>query len=397
MLLILALFFLVLAAHPFTTYPISLFLLKRFQKPKKLVFEDRKTPPTVVFLVTAYNEESVIVAKAENLLRLAATVPSCKIFIYVDAASDNTAALLEPYRDRMTIVVGETRRGKYYGLEILFKMTNSDILVFTDANVMLDEQALKVLCRHFEDPTVGCVSGHLVYYNGDESPTAFVGSAYWRFEEAIHQLESDTVGVIGVDGSLYAIRRKMHGPVPPGFMDDFYISMRILLSGYAVVRAPDALAMERAGSCERQEFRRKIRIGCEAFNVHKVLQHEIRHARPGILYAYVSHKLLKWLIAYNFALAALFAIAAAYSSFSALSVTLTLLTVLVLAGGAWLLKIPPSRQIGSALIAFTGTAVGVANSIRGKRYQAWDPITTARAKPDAACPAVPLTEDLPRQ
>src|SRR6185369_9856682 len=73
-----------------------------------------------------------------------------------------------------------------------------------------------------------------------------------------------------------------------------------------VVTAPDALAYEASVTSSTEEFRRKVRIACQAFNVHRTLWPRLRQLPPVVVYMYVSHKLLRWLAAFNIALAALF-------------------------------------------------------------------------------------------
>ena len=383
MLLLCALFFLALAAHPFTTYPASLHLIRRMRKQTSFARATPDREPTFAILVPAYNEERIIRDKIENLLALQNSVRSCELLVYVDAATDRTAELLQPYAERITVVVGDIRRGKSHGLNVLVGRATADILVFSDANVILDAQALHRLGTHFSDPSVGCVSGHLKYGNGDESATAASGNMYWKLEERIRQLESDTVGIVGVDGSLFATRRSLHVVVPADIIDDFYVSMKILLNGHRVVRAPDAFAFERTGSDAHEEFGRKVRIACQAFNVHRLLWSEIRKARAGIVYAYVSHRLLKWLIAYNLVLAGVLALAWMLIEMNPLYVAIIAAST---AGGfaaGWLLNLRPFPQIGSMLIAFAGVGWGVFRSLRGDRFQTWAPMTTARARADA--------------
>lgn len=380
MLLFLSALFLLLAVHPFTSYPLSLALLRWCKgKPQKRLGARAETPSFAI-CVPAYNEEHGIIAKAENLLALQRSVPSCEVLVYIDAATDRTEALLEPYRDRIDVVVAETRRGKSHGLNLLTARATADILVFTDANVMLHPEALVRIGEAFERPEVGCVSGHLRYQNGSESSTAAAGDLYWKIEEAIRQLESDTVGIVGVDGSLFATRRALHPFVPADIIDDFYVSMKILLEGHAVVRAPEALAFERTGSDERDEFGRKVRIACQAFNVHRRLWPQICRARLGLVYAYLSHRLLKWLIVYNLALSAAFAVAE-LAELTSLRVAASA-TVMIAAAGyvAWRLDVPPARRLGSMLVAFVGAGLGVLRSLRGDRFQTWNPIATARMR-----------------
>ena len=75
-----------------------------------------------------------------------------------------------------------------------------------------------------------------------------------------------------------------------------------------MVRAPDALAYEKTTSRPDEEFRRKIRIACQAFNVHRLLWPQLRRLPILDQDKYISHKLLRWLTVYFLALAGLCAI-----------------------------------------------------------------------------------------
>jgi cellulose synthase/poly-beta-1,6-N-acetylglucosamine synthase-like glycosyltransferase len=382
MALTLAVVFLLLAIHPFVTYPVTLYVARALMERHSGRGTGGLTPPgalpSMAICVSAYNEESLIVAKAENLLALQKTVPACELLIYVDAATDRTVALLEAYRDRITIVVGNVRQGKSYGLNQLVARSTAEILVFTDANVMVDENALVEIGEQFSRPEVGCVCGHLKFRNAGESATAAAGNAYWRLEDVIRRLESDTFGIVGVDGSLFAARRELYPFVPPDIIDDFYVSMKVLLGGHKVVHAPEAFAFERLGSDAKEEFGRKVRIACQAFNVHRLLWTEICAAPPGVFYAYVSHRLLKWLIIYNLGASALFILLAACAFLSPTTVAAAALGGCLVMLLSWLLDLPPARQAASLILGFAGAGWGVVRSLRGDRFQVWNPIATAR-------------------
>jgi cellulose synthase/poly-beta-1,6-N-acetylglucosamine synthase-like glycosyltransferase len=371
-----SLIFLVLAAHPFVTYPLTLRILRSTRGATR--DQPSSDPePSFAICMSAFNEERVIARKIANLLELRSTVRSCEILVYVDAASDQTAALLAPYSGRITVLIGQERHGKSHGLNELVKRTSADILVFTDANVEIHPEALVKIGARFADKNIGCVCGNLIYTNSSETTTASAGGLYWRIEENIKQLESDTFGIVGADGSLFAIRRELHEPVAPDVIDDFYVSMRILLAGHRVVREPQALAFERSGSDEREEFRRKIRIACQAFNVHRLIWSAVKKS-PTILYGYVSHRLLKWLIIYNLGLSAAFFALFAFSAlplryFIALALVALAAMTYVALGEAG-----PAKQIRSILSGLLGVGIGVWRSIRGDRFQTWQPISTAR-------------------
>lgn len=366
-----------LALHPFTTFPASLWLARALGRRSSLPAAADAVPARMALLFCAYNEERVIGEKIANLRALKRRLPDLAIYAYVDAATDRTAALLAAHPDLLTLVEATERLGKTAGMNRLVQMSEAEILVFTDANVMLDAEGLARLPGYFADPTVGCVCGHLLYLP-DDSPTASVGSLYWRFEEWIKQLESDTGSAMGADGSIFAIRRGLRHDPPPDMIDDVFVSLAVLLQGYRIVRAPDVLAYERSASEPKEEFARKIRIACRSFNVHRVLWPSLRRLDPWNLYKYVSHKLLRWLSIYFLGLAAvLFSAWLLATGHGALALTLWGAIVVLLAV-ALFTRAPVLAPLGNIALALLGTGIGVWKSLTGRRMQTWTPASSVR-------------------
>lgn len=366
---------LLLAVHPFVTYPLSLRLLARL-RPRPVLLG---TPAgQVAFCVCAYNEEGVIRAKVDNMLAAGKAVGGLEVLVYVDGATDGTAAIVREYGDRVRLVASGARLGKTHGMNTLAGMTRADYLVFSDANVSFALDALPRLLAPFADPAVGCVCGHLVYTRPEGNVTAATGSLYWRLEEAIKTLESATGSVMGADGSIFALRRAVHEPPPPDLIDDMYVSLAALCSGHRIVRVADALAYEEAVSRPGEEFRRKVRIACQAFNVHRALWPRLRRLSALDLYKYVSHKLLRWLTAGLLAAGAVCVLAAL-----AVAQAWWLLGAAILAGGAAAGALATARggllATGRDVLgAFIATGIGVWRSWRGDRFQTWSPPASAR-------------------
>jgi len=361
------------ALHPFTTYPISLWVLRRWHF-SPLPKASTETPRVdVAICMCAYNEESVIDAKMANLLALKRAFPDLEILVYVDAASDRTAEKLRVYEDQIRLHVSAERHGKTHGMNLLVSMVTKPIILFTDANVMIDLQAPARLMRYFADPAIGCVSGHLQYTNADASVTAHSGSLYWQLDEWTKRLETDTGSAIGADGSLFAIRRELHRPPPDHIIDDMYVSMMVFCEGHRVVQSDDVIAYEESVTVSHEEFRRKVRIACCAFNVHRMVWPRMRSVNALLLYKYVSHKWMRWLTIYFLLTGVvLFELGLLLAGHGVAASALLGLASASLIIGA-LSSSGPLAQLWDILSAFAATGLGVLRAVRGERFQTWTP------------------------
>ncbi len=376
--------------HPFTTYPLSLAALARF-RPRPVatglaalpgnaaVAGSTPTDARVALCVCAYNEEKVIRAKAENMISMRQLAPGLELLIYVDAASDRTAEILREYEGEITVITSPLRHGKTFGMNTLVQASSADFIVFSDANVTFAPDAIPRLLARFADPQVGCVCGHLVYTLADDSATAVTGSLYWRLEETIKELETRSGSTMGADGSIFAIRRALHRPPPPDIIDDMYVSLSILCSGHRLVRASDALAFEVTTSKSGDEFRRKVRIACQAFNVHRLLHADLAGLPLLDQYKYVSHKLLRWFTVYLLSAAMLCLVAGLVVLGAWLLLLLGIGSGAALLFAAWLRPSGPLGKLVDISAAFIATGVGVIRSLRGERFQVWTPPASARS------------------
>src|SRR5260370_31878333 len=122
----------------------------------------RETGPAsrVALLISAYNEEAVIQAKMKNTLEIDYPAEHLEVLVGLDAPTDSTAKVLgEIESSRLNVFQFRARRGKLAVLCDLAQRTSAEVLVFTDANTMMERNCIRNLVRHFADPRAGAVSG----------------------------------------------------------------------------------------------------------------------------------------------------------------------------------------------------------------------------------------------
>ena len=281
--------------HTYFLYPLTLRLFRRrFVKPP--VFPESEWP-TAALLIPAYNEESVIGRKIENALALEYEDGKFEILVGSDGSTDRTNEIVRSFDNpRVRLIELAGRNGKTGVLNRLVEATAARILIFSDANVMIDPAALRQLLRHFADPSVGVANGgkYILIPSGSE---AVRGEAiYGAYENSLRTLESEVGGMSGALGSLMALRRELYRPFPRGSTnDDTVPALWAALAGLRQVHDPDAKAYEESGRSIHEEYRRRVRIGAGNFQTLARYK-QILSPRYGIVaYTYFSHKVLRWI------------------------------------------------------------------------------------------------------
>ena len=293
-------------AYNYAGYPLVLCLLSVLAQAKSdLLFLLRRRSrraagtgwswPSVAIVISAYNEEAIIEARVKNALEIDYPSDRFEILIGLDSPTDATAVILSRLQSpNLKISQFPERRGKLAVISDLAQCTSAEILVFTDANSMFEPHCVANLVRHFCDPKIGAVSGEEIRVAGSGIDPAAEG-LYWRYESALKFLESRTHLLHSANGGVYAIRRALFHPPPNLIVEDFQIPLDLRFQGYRILYDPDAVAVEEIAPTFRSQFERRIRLGAGSFQTlfgHLEYLNPFR-GRPA--FAYLSHKVLRWL------------------------------------------------------------------------------------------------------
>lgn len=352
--------------YPYLLYPL---VLRRLPS-RPVAKADNHVKLSLLFC--AYNEASSLPNKLANLRRLKERYPTIEILAFDDGSNDGTTEMLRAENPLVTLIEGTGRSGKAAGMKQLAATATGDVLVFTDANVILDESSLENLIPYYGDPAVGGVCGTLLYSTDEDSTTAIVGSAYWRLDELLRDAESRTGNVMGADGSIFSIRRELYPTFPDTVLDDFTVSMSVVFSGRRLIKARDVVAYEKSVSLRGDEMRRKIRIGARSYHTHAYLRPQLRQMSAVDRFKYTSRKLLRWFGGVFLASTGIFALAAISTYSIELGVAALLVAASIGSMAFWSSR-GPLAKVTDTVMAIFATLIGVFRGIRGETMATWAP------------------------
>ena len=286
-----------LIVYAYIVYPVLLVTLGALRRapaaPRELNDADL---PSVSVLVVAHNEESVIRERIDNLLALDYPKDKLELVIASDSSRDRTVDIVNEYSGRgIQLVAFMERTGKSAVLDAVIPRLKGSIAVLSDANTMMEPSAVRRLVRWFQNPQVGVVCGKLVLT--DPVTGTNVDSLYWRFETLLKRSEGRLGALLGANGGIYAIRRRVfQGLSHDTIVDDFVIPLLARVrTGCAIIYDESAIAYEETPPEIAVEFRRRARIGAGGFQSLAVLWPLLDPRNGWIALTFFSHKVLRWL------------------------------------------------------------------------------------------------------
>lgn len=276
--------------YPYALYPALLVAWNRLAG-RTLPSPDPAYRPAVSVILPVHNERTRIEAKIANLLALDYPRDRLQLIVIGDGCTDDTLALAAQAGGEAVVTHPLPRRaGKAAALNAGLERATGEIVVFTDAGIILDRGALASLVGHFADPVVGCVSGE-DYVEGGESE-----GLYGRIELLLRREEARLHSIAGASGCFYGMRRALCRPFRAGMAPDFLSVLDTVRSGHRALCEPAARGAMTATSSQRAEFSRKARTflrGLTALFGNAALLNPLRY--PAFAFILWSHKLLRWL------------------------------------------------------------------------------------------------------
>jgi cellulose synthase/poly-beta-1,6-N-acetylglucosamine synthase-like glycosyltransferase len=222
-------------------------------------YPERARWPGVSLLVPAFNEGPRIAKALESILAL--DYPTLEIIVVDDGSTDDTFARATAYAGqhggKRVRVVTKQNGGKWSALNLAFHSATEELVVCVDADSQLLPDSLKLLARHFDDPSLGGCCGKVAVRNCSNLVTRLQALEYHVLNGLLRQAQSAFSMVLVAPGPLSMFRRSvltevwktwglgrnLLGPWEPDtFAEDADLTLSVLLTGHGVRYEPLAVS-----------------------------------------------------------------------------------------------------------------------------------------------------------
>lgn len=351
-------------------YPLLLIALRRRSSPR---VGRAEALPTVSLLLPVHNEDAVLERKLRNTLDLDYPAAQLHVLVISDGSTDRTVEVAQRFSadGRVTVIAQPVRQGKAAALNRGLERARGDIIVFSDASIMLERESLRHIVAPFGDPAIGSVSGEdLIADGGGEG-------LYGRYELWLRRLESQVHSIVGASGSFYAQRRALCVPFVEGLAPDFLSVLNTVERGYRAVAEPAARGTMTSVHAAKDEFRRKVRTLIRGMTALFAKPHLLNPFRYGVFaIELLSHKLMRWLVpVFLVLLASSSIVLSAQPFYLAMTVAQTLfyaLAALALASDG-MRRFAPARIAGYFTITNAAILAAWWKFLLGVRQEIWTP------------------------
>lgn len=287
-------------AYAYFGYPLVLYALNP-PKDAKMLPADLETPQSVSVIITVKNEEAVIEDKLNNTLEAVTyfknnTSGKAKIIVASDASTDDTDKIVKRYRNKgVSLVTLKDSGGKEKAQKAALSKADSEIIVFTDAKVKMDENALVEFCQYFRHSNIGAVSS-IDRIETEDGQTGGEG-IYLRYEMGLRVLESKFNSLVGLTGALFAVRKDIALRMRDNIPSDFSLLLETVRAGKKGVHADNIPCRYKSVKTEKEEFTRKVRTVLRGMTALFSTLDVLNPFHYGAFaWQIFSHKLCRWLV-----------------------------------------------------------------------------------------------------
>lgn len=340
--------------------------------------------PKVAIIVAAHNEEASIASTLDALLAQEYPADRRSITVFSDGSTDRTEEIVKSFVSRGVQLLSYERLGKTecQNRTVAALASDVEVVAFADGNVRWEPQSLAALVAPLRD-TVAATTGRLTLERTSTKGTAGAASEerqheglFRRFDEVVKAGEAALSSTIGVNGPIYAVRRREYIQLRADLVSDLVLPVLLVARGRRVMYVREAVAREPASPDIWTELKRKCRLVTQGLvALPLLLRAGWRSRTPGLLPMLVFHKVLRW-----FGFELLFVSFAAQALLMPRSLATAVVVVGLIALAGALVAIAraaigrsagPLMPLGYFLLTTFGGVLGKVDLLLGRRAAIW--------------------------
>ena len=174
-------------------------------------FDKTKTQPSVTFIIAAKNEEDGIFETISSCLKSEYSA-DIELIVIDDGSTDGTLSQIiravNHFGHMVRVVSFDRNRGKREAMAAGVKTAKNDIIVFVDSDSFIRKDALRHIVEHFQDQSVGAVSGNTTVHNEKTNMLTKMQSIQYAISFDIYKAGESVHGAVTCCPGCFSAYRK---------------------------------------------------------------------------------------------------------------------------------------------------------------------------------------------
>jgi heptosyltransferase-2 len=178
-------------------------------------------------------------------------------------------------KDKRIKVFQDTGEGKVHALNSIFPKIKTDILILTDGDVQISDNALSEISNMFLNQEIGCVTGKTIPIEDKRTKYGYWANFLFDAAHKIRKKSFEEGSFVNCTGYLYAIKLNKVNKIPLDTAEDGIIPYYLWEKGYKIGYAENAKVYVKNANNLREWLSQKIRTSRAHENLSKYVNTKI--------------------------------------------------------------------------------------------------------------------------
>jgi len=166
-----------------------------------------------------------------------------EVVVVSDGCIDETDGIVQKWIDstassfRICFIRRPVRLGRGNAIRLCLDKTRNDLNVFFAGDILPLANSLPNLIDHFEDSTVGAVTGHPILLNGSTTISDYLSHLMWTSHDDVGRKQTAKGDFFHLNGEMFGLRKHCLSGFEEydGIAEDAVIGALIRMNGYKVL------------------------------------------------------------------------------------------------------------------------------------------------------------------